>query len=161
MKTAVVYYSMSGNCESVARTVARTLGADTVRIEPEKAYPDSGFKKFFWGGKAALMSESPALKPYQFDATAYDLVIFGFPVWAGSPTPPIRSFINENADALKGKKFAAFACQSGSGAEKALAKLKAIPGIGSLEAELILVDPKDKPSPEKDKAIADFCAKLA
>ena len=151
---------MSGNCEFTAEKIAGILGADLIRIEPEKAYPDSGFKKFFWGGKAAMMGESPALKPYQFDA-ACDLIIFGFPVWAASPTPPIRSFIKENADKLQGKKFAAFACQSGNGAEKAIAKLKAMPGIGSLEAELILIDPKDKPSPEKDRAIADFCAKLA
>ncbi len=152
---------MSGNCEFTAKKIADAIGADLIRIEPEKAYPDSGFKKFFWGGKAAMMSETPALKPYDFDAPAYDLIIFGFPVWAANPTPPIRSFIKENADKLQGKKFAAFACQSGSGAEKALAKLKAMPGIGSLEAELILNDPKDRPAPENDRAIAAFCAKLA
>lgn len=161
MKIAIVYYSMSGNCEFAAKKIAEITGADLIRIEPEKAYPDSGFKKFFWGGKSAMMGESPSLRPYRFDADAYELVIFGFPVWAANPTPPIRSFIKENAEGLKGKKFAAFACQSGSGAEKALAKLKAMPGIGSLEAELILIDPKEKPSAENDRAIAVFCAKLA
>ncbi len=152
---------MSGNCEYTAEKIAGILGADLIRIEPEKAYPDSGFRKFFWGGKSAMMGESPALKPYEFDADAYGRVIFGFPVWAANPTPPIRSFIKENAAGLKGRRFAAFACQSGSGAEKALAKLKTMLGTGTLEAELILIDPKDKPSPENDQALAAFCAKLA
>ena len=84
--------------------------------------------------------------------------IFGFPVWAGSITQPIRTFIREND--LKGKHIAAFACQSGSGAEKAFGKLKAALGIDNLEAELILIDPKEKPSQENEKKIEMFCAKM-
>ena len=161
MKTAVVYYTMSGNCDYTAKKIADALNADLIRLEPQKAYPDSGARKFFWAGKAAVMGEAPALKPYKFKAPSYDRVIFGFPVWAANPTPPIRTFIRENEDKLKGKKFAAFACQSGNGAEKALAKLKKMLGTDALEAELILIDPKEKPAPEKDRAIADFCGKLA
>ena len=160
MKTAIVYYSMSGNCEYTAKKIAKTMDADLIRLEPVKAYPDSGARKFLWGGKSAVMGEAPALKPYHFKAPAYDRIIFGFPVWAANPTPPIRTFIRENEDKLRGKKFAAFACQSGNGAEKALAKLKKMLNADSLEAELILIDPMEKPAPEKDQAIADFCAKL-
>ena len=160
MKTAVVYYSMSGNCEFTAKKIAGILDADLIRIEPQKAYPDSGARKFIWGGKSAVMGEAPKLKPYAFSAADYGRVIFGFPVWASNPTPPIRTFIRENAEGLKGKKFAAFACQSGNGAEKALAKLKKMLDTDTLEAELILIDPKEKPASEKDRAINDFCVKL-
>ena len=160
MKTAVVYYSMSGNCEYAAKKIARSLNADLIRLEPQKAYPDSGAKKFLWGGKSAVMGEAPALKPYKFKSPAYDRIIFGFPVWASNPTPPIRTFIRENEDKLRGKKFAAFACQSGNGAEKALLKLKKMLGTDELEAALILIDPLEKPDPGKDQAIAGFCEKL-
>ena len=84
--------------------------------------------------------------------------MFGFPVWAGNVTPPIRTFIKDNE--LSGKHIAAFACQSGSGAEKAFAKLKAALGIQGLEAELVLIDPKAKPDPMNDKKISEFCKKL-
>ena len=160
MKTAVVYYSMSGNCEYTAKKIAKAMDADLIRLEPVKAYPDSGARKFLWGGKSAVMGEAPALKPYQFQAQAYDRIIFGFPVWASLPTPPLRTFIRENEGKLKGKKLAAFACQSGNGAEKALAKLKKMLNVDSLEAELILIDPMDKTTPEKDRAIDDFCVNL-
>ena len=159
-KTAVIYYSMSGNCEAAAETIARNCGADLIRLEPMKSYPDSGFRKFFWGGKAAIMSETPELKRYRFNSEDYDCVILGFPVWAGNPAPPIRTFIQDNADGLRTKRISAFACQSGSGAEKALAKLKSMLNIESFQSELILIDPKDKPDPDNDRKIMAFCEKI-
>ena len=158
MKTLIVYYSHDGNTEDTAKKVASACGFDLLRIAPAKAYPESGFRKFFWGGKSAVMAETPKLEPYTFDAKAYDRVIFGFPVWAGNVTPPIRTFIKEQN--LTGKRIAAFACQSGAGAEKAFGKLKAALGIASLDAELVLIDPKDKPSAENDRKIEVFCEAL-
>ena len=161
MKTAIVYYSMSGNCQYAAKSVARRTGADLIRIEPEKAYPDSGFKKYFWGGKSAVMGDMPALRPYEFDADKYERVIFCFPVWAGNVTPPIRTFISENRDQLKAKKLAALVCHSGGGGEKPITKLKALLGVTELEAELDLIDPRDKSDSSKDKALEEFCKELA
>ena len=161
MKTAIVYYSLNGNTEFVANEIAGKLGADVLRLTPKKAFPDSGFKKFLWGGKSAVMKETPELEPYDFDAEKYDRVIFGTPVWASRFTPPIRSFVADNADALKGKRFAVFICFSGGGGDKALARLKELLGIEAFDAELILIDPKDKPSDENAGKLADFCGKLA
>lgn len=158
MKALIVYYSMSGNTEYAAGRMAERLGADLLRLEPVKEYPDSGFRKFFWGGKSAVMAEKPALKPYRFEADGYDTVIFGFPVWAGNIAPPIRTFISENE--MKASKYTAFACQSGSGAEKAFGKLKACLGHDLVET-LVLIDPKDKPDPAKDLQIDAFCDALA
>lgn len=159
MKTAIVYYSLNGNTEYVAKEIAGKLGAELIRLTPKKAFPDSGFKKFLWGGKSAMMKEKPELEPYEFDAEKYDRVIFGTPVWASRFTPPLRTFIAENADALKGKRFAVFTCFSGGGADKAIARLKELLGA-DFDAELILVDPKDKPSADNAAKIAEFCEKL-
>ena len=158
MKTLIVYYSLEGNTEYVAKKIADVCGFDSLRLVPVKKYPDSGFKKFLWGGKSAVMAETPVLEPYTFDTDNYERIVFGFPVWAGNVTPPIRTFVKDND--LKGKRIAAFACQSGSGAEKALGKLKAAIGIDDLEAELVLIDPKTKTSAENDRKIEDFCEKL-
>ena len=53
-----------------------------------------------------------------------------------------------------------FACQSGSGAEKAFAKIKALLGVDAFDAELILIDPKSKPNSANDAKIDAFCEKL-
>ena len=158
MKAIVVYYSLEGNTEYAVNKIAETCGFDTLRLVPVNKYPDRGFKKFFWGGKSSVMAETPELEPYMFDSDSYDRIIFGFPVWAGNVTPPIRTFVKEND--LKGKRIAAVACQSGAGAEKAFGKLKAAIGMDALEAELVLIDPKSKQSTENDRKIREFCLKL-
>ncbi len=161
MKDLVVYYSLEGNTEYVADKIKSCTGADTLRLIPKKAYHDKGFAKFFWGGKSAVMAEKPELEEYHVDLDHYERIIFGFPVWASNFTPPLRTFIEENRDALKGKRFAAFACQSGGGAEKALGKLAKCLGIDGFELTEVLIDPKARPGAEKDSQIKTFCDRLA
>lgn len=157
MKACIVYYSMSSNTEYVANKIAEYIGADFVSLIPEVEYPDKGFKKYFWGGKSALMKDKPMLKNYNFDASKYDVIVFGTPVWASSYTPPLRTFIEEQASFLKNKKICAFACYSGAGAKKALEKLRIDLQIPDFEATLMLIDPKDKPAKEKENQIEEFC----
>lgn len=162
MKTAIVYYSMSGNTAYVAGVLKEQLApeAELIEIKPVKAFPDKGFRKFFWGGKSAVMAQKPALQPYTFAPEAYDQIIIGFPVWAGRFAPPIRTFAEENKSALRQKRLSAFACQSGSGGEKALNGLKGLIGIENYQAEMVLVDPKEKQTQTNDDIIKDFCGKI-
>ncbi|MBQ7698961.1 MAG: flavodoxin domain-containing protein [Clostridia bacterium] len=160
MKKIIVYYSMCGNTEYAAEKIAEATGADVLRIAPDKAYPDKGAKKFLWGGKSAVFGNRPKLLPYDFKAEEYDLIIFGTPVWASNITPPLRTFIFDNKDALRGKKIALFTCFSGGGADKASEKLKKLLEIQSCEAELVLVDPKDKPSEENEEKLKNFCESI-
>ncbi len=159
MKTAVVYYSMSGNTKYVAEKITRTLEADLIPLLPAKAFPDSGFKKFFWGGKSAIMGERPKLEPYAFDAASYDLVILGSPVWAGTFAPPLRTFLHDNRSGLEGKRLAAFFCCSG-GPGKVIDKFNAFLAPSVPDQELILIDPKDKPSTENEEKIKAFISAL-
>ena len=158
MRTAIVYYSMSGNTEFVAEKIAKKLEADVIRIEPVKAYPDKGVKKFFWGGKSAVMGEEPELLPYDFQAEQYDTIIIGTPIWASSFAPPIKTFLSENRN-IADKKIAVFTCFSGGGADKAIEKMKKFIGVDDFLATLILVDPKDREKPENDGMIEEFCRK--
>ena len=98
--------------------------------------------------------------PYVFQAEEYDLVVIGFPVWAGNITPPIRTFVMENKDALQEKRIAAFACQSGSGGEKAFRKLLECLGRDEFTATMILIDPKNKPKAENEQMLSEFLSKL-
>ena len=157
MKTAIVYYSMLGNTDYVAQKIAPVLNADIIRIEPENAYPDKGFKKFFWGGKSAVMGDMPALLPYTFDAEKYDRIIFGTPIWAGTFAPPLKTFLADNKELLKDKKIAVFTSSSGGGSAKAIDKLKKLIEVDNVETILHVIDPKDRPSEENERKIADFC----
>lgn len=83
--------------------------------------------------------------------------MIGFPVWAGRIAPPIRTFVEDNKTALGQKRIAAFACQSGSGAEKALDGLKKLIGMTDFQSEMILIDPKEKPNKTNEDSIDAFC----
>lgn len=162
MKTAIVYFSLNGNTDFTAKKIAEKLGADFIRLETVKSYPnkDKYWKQLFWGGKAVVMGDKPKLNPYTFDADKYDTIIFGTPVWASTFAPPLKTFFTENKDKLKGKRIAAFTCFTQSGDIKTYQKMKDFLGIDSLAAELGLADPKEKPSPDNEKKIAEFCEKL-
>ncbi len=74
-------------------------------------------------------------------------------------TPPIRTFIDENP-AVKDKVAGIFVCYSGGGADKAIRKLEAYLGRDHIGAQLVLVDPKAKPSADNDKMIDAFAKKV-
>jgi flavodoxin len=131
-----------------------------VRLEPVKAYPSKGFKKFVWGGKSALMAETPELLPYDIDFDAYDRIVLGTPMWASTFAPPLRTFIRDHKEALAQKRIAAFVCSSGGNADKTFAKLEEALGGVALEAKLSLVDPKDKRKREDDTSLRNFCSVL-
>ena len=158
MKTAVVYYSLEGNTRFAAKKAAEGLGADLIELLPVKAFPDKGFRKFFWGGKAATMKETPELEPYSFSAGDYDLVVLCTPVWAGTFPPPLRTFLKEND--LSGKKVAVIASSSGGNAEKCIEQLRKAAKADQLAARLSLVDPKSRPSEDNERKISELVAKL-
>ena len=159
MKTAIVYYSMGGNTAWAAGQLASRLGAELIELKPCKTYPDRGLRKFLWGGKSALMGETPALEPCGFDPDAYDRVVLGAPLWAGRIAPPLHSFIAAQLSALSDKALAVFLCCGGGSTEKAFAQLRRLLGRDP-EAELFLIDPKDRPSEENAARLDAFCRTL-
>jgi flavodoxin len=158
MKTVIVYYSLQGNIRYVAEKVSKETGADLIELVPVKAYPDKGMIKFIWGGSAVTFKKKPELEPYKFDAADYDLVILATPVWASSFTPPMRTFLEEND--LTGKKIAVMVTCAGGDTSKCISALKEASKAEGLAAEMSLIDPKDRPSEENEKKIAEFAAKI-
>jgi flavodoxin len=159
MKAIVVYFSLDGNTEYTAKTISENLQIDTLRLEPYKDYPAGNFSKYFWGGKSVVFGEKPRLVPYHFNASDYETIIIGTPIWASSFTPPIKTFLGEND--LSGKKIALFACGAGEAPEKLYSKFRQeLPG-SEIVATLSLIDPKNKPSEGNAKKISEFCNTIA
>jgi len=153
MKTAVVFYSCDGNSAFVAEQIKAQLSADLVRLEIADEKRSVGFAKYFWGGFQAITGKKPALKPRDFDPAAYDLIILGTPVWAGSPSPAMRSFLSETR--LSGKKLALFVCHGG-GKGKSLDRLRALAPGNTVVSEADFVNPARNKPEEQKKRIADW-----
>ena len=138
MKTAVICYSFDGNCSFVAEKIKSLLNADLVRLYFKNDKNHGKFGKFLWGGGMVTFGIKPRLKPWTFDPSAYDLIIMGVPVWAGSPAPPIKTFLS--AARINGKKIALFVCHGG-GMGKALKKFKALCAGNNIIAEADFKEP--------------------
>jgi flavodoxin len=151
MKTAVIFYSLDGNCAFVAEEIKTQLNADLIRLETKDEKKRGKVGRMFWGCAMVFSKKKPPLKPYSFDSSKYDLIILGAPVWAGSPAPPIRTFIGETN--FSGKKLALFVCHAG-GKRKSLATFKALLTGNNIADEADFQEPaKDKDSKQK---IADW-----
>lgn len=158
MKTLIVYYSLEGNTKWAAEKIAAALGADTLRLAPRAAYPDKGFKKFLFGGKSAVMKETPELEPYEVDIKQYEHIVLATPVWAGTLAPPLRTFIQQ--EDLAGRQFALVASSMGGSPGKTFEHLKALLGVTEDIPVLSLKDPKSHPSQANEEALAAFCERL-
>lgn len=158
MKAIVVYYSLEGSTKYVAEKIAQGTGADILRLEPVKEYPKGNMSKFFWGGKSVVFGEKPKLAPYCFAKEDYDYIIIGTPIWAGSFTPPVKSFLSEND--LSGKNIALFACHAGGGAEKCFSKLRKELTDCNITSVLSLIEPGKNKKEENVIKIEEFCISI-
>jgi flavodoxin len=61
VKSAVIYYSLTGNTSLVAKMIAERIEADIIKLKPEKEIPSTGAGKYFMGGKSVMLNEKPKL----------------------------------------------------------------------------------------------------
>ncbi len=107
MKALVTFYSKTGTTARVAGIIGEKLASEgvDVTVKPLKCAREPGFLS---GVLQSLLSWRPALSETIADVGEYDIVFFGFPVWAGRPASPINSFLHGLKNA-GGRSFAPFA----------------------------------------------------
>ena len=116
MKTAVIYFSWSGNTRFAAETIAKKVGADIFEIKAETPY-NSGFGKCCDEAKPECYGKTlRPIKPIAgLDLVQYDVVFVGTPNWWGTMAPPVRTWVTKSKDALKGKTVCIFQTHGGGG----------------------------------------------
>ena len=119
MKTAVVYFSWSGNTRFAAETIAKKSGGDLFEIKAETPY-NSNFNKCCDEAKPECYGKKQrAIKPIEgLDLAKYDAVFVGTPNWWGTMAPPVRTWAIQNKDALKGKTVCLFQTHGGGGMQR-------------------------------------------
>lgn len=92
-KVLVVYYSLSGNTKLLAEKIHEVAGGDIYEIELENPYPKSLSEADKRSKEERSSGKLPELKKDNLDLSAYDLVLFGGPVWSDTLATPLESFI--------------------------------------------------------------------
>ena len=106
----VIYYSQSGQLESIAKNIAKPfLNSDEINvtfheIQLEKPFPFPWDKNSFFDAFPESFLQIPReLKPVPEEIlnTKFDLILFHYQVWYLSPSIPINSFLKSDS----GKKI--------------------------------------------------------
>lgn len=102
-RTAVVYFSRSGNTALAARYVARRVDAQLIEIQaPAYRLGLQGWGRAMWDARRHEADISPRI----IDLGEFETVYLGSPVWLYSPAPPIWAFVEHNR--FDGKRVVLF-----------------------------------------------------
>ena len=154
MKTLVIYYTRSGNSKFAAENIAAELGADVEEVVDLKNR--QGKLSFLSAGRDAMSGKETEIAQTSRNPADYDFIIIAQPVWAGSPTPAIRTYLNKND--LSGKKVAVFFSDTSLG--KAVEKTKALMPNSTFVGELALPAKGFENKDEAKKKLAEWCKTL-
>lgn len=101
-KVLVVYYSATNHTESVAQTIASTLGGDLFELTPVDEYTAEDLD---WTNDASRVNaehEDEAQRSIELVTATqehwddYDVVFIGYPIWWGIAAWPVNQFVTEN-----------------------------------------------------------------
>ncbi len=140
-RVAVVYFSWSpeGGTRQAAKAIAGALSADLFEIVPQTAYNRDYRKCCDEANPECYGKQLRPIRPMEgWDPARYDAVFVGTPNWWGTMAPPVRTWVTQNAEALKGKTLCLFQTNGGGGmqrCEREFAEL--LPGVNLLPAKAV------------------------
>jgi flavodoxin len=113
MRSLVTYYSFSGNTDRVAKIFSGIL-KENGDVTLQRLVPKDEIKSFMAQCAAARGHKRAQLEGLvTADASHYDLVLIGSPVWAFAPVPAVNTYL-DSLNGLHGKKVIVL-LTSGSG----------------------------------------------
>lgn len=109
----IVYFSWSGNTESVANEIQAQTGGDIFEIVPAEPYTDDYDALLDIAQEEQANGARPAIAETVENFEQYDTVYFGFPNWWGDMPMILYTFLDEYD--FSGKTIAPFVTSGGSG----------------------------------------------
>jgi flavodoxin len=152
MKSAVVYYSYSGNTHRIAQMICDILREKGQEVVPVRIRPLKEETSFFIQCRDAVLGKKPEIYRTLLDLTGFDRVILGSPVWAFKPVPAINAYL-ASCSTLDGTSAVCFVTYgSGTGKEKALSVMeKGLRGKGANVVAKISFQQDESPDASREK----------
>lgn len=114
MKILVAYYSYSGTTEKVVALFQQVLEKKS-ELKIQRLHPKVEITSFLGQCLAARTKKRCEIDEALFDATGYDSLIIGSPVWAFAPAPAINTFLDKLTGADNKKVIVLLTSGSGVG----------------------------------------------
>jgi len=126
MKALIVYMSRTGRCRKIATELAAELGDGAKLEEIEDLAKHSGVVGWLRAGKDSFTRKDTPIGPVSEDPAAYDIVVVGTPVWAGTMSSPVKAYLKANG--AKAERVAFWCTMGSSGGKKAFAGMAELCG---------------------------------
>lgn len=111
--TLILYFSMSGNTETVANYIHEEIGGDIVKLETVQTYPEDYDELVDCAREEQRDNARPELETTIENIEQYDTIFLGYPNWWGDMPMPIYSFLDQYD--LSYKTIVPFITHGGSG----------------------------------------------
>jgi flavodoxin len=154
MKALVVYYSLTGHTRTVAEAIAELLSCD--REEIVDTQKRSGPIGFLRSGMQAKRKSLIHIKDLKKDVSEYDVVIIGTPVWAGTVSSPVRTFVHNYKDELN--KVAFFSTHGGDESQEEFSEMEHV--CGSPPVCTLSLASREVEGEDYIKKVKDFVSNL-
>ena len=109
----IVYFSQTGNTETVANIIHDNVGGDIVKLETSEAYPSDYDELVDYAHQEQQEDARPELSTVIENIEQYDTIFLGYPNWWGDMPMAIYTFLDTYD--LSGKTIAPFITHGGSG----------------------------------------------
>ncbi len=121
-KSLVLYYSLTGTTERVARQIQQETGADILKVEPVKEYPTDYDTATKIAKQEQEANARPAVKNDLSSLAQYDTIYLGYPIWWNSM--PMFFYTMIESGAFDGKTVIPFATSGGSSIDNSVEVIK-------------------------------------
>lgn len=148
-KTLVVYYSASGNTQSIANYIVNYENADVFEIKPVEPYTNDDLNWTDDNSRVVIEHDNPDKRVVELEKNTvdnwedYDTVFVGYPIWWGIAAWPMDDFIKSND--FTGKTVIPFCTSASSGLGESGKLLSEMAGTGNwLEGERFSSEASEK-----------------
>ena len=127
-KSAVVYFSATGNTAEAAQIIANETGADIFEIVPQEVYTsdDLNYNDDNCRANQEMNDDNarPAIADNLSVVSEYDRIYLGYPIWWGTAPRIIQTFLEEYD--LSQATIYIFCTSGGSGVEQSVRDLQSL-----------------------------------
>lgn len=158
-RTLIVYFSFTGNTQTVARLLQQHTGATLMALErPAEDLLGLGEETDF----------PEPLEPDQIQLSDFDLIFLGFPIWTEQLPVAVEGWLTEHP--MPGKTIAPFCTHSGAGPGQAFETLETLCSgstllpplalLGGIEEDGVLYPLEDEQLAEAERQLLAWSSPL-
>lgn len=145
MKYLMIYYTFTGNLDSIASLLSKYIDLDILKIELKQPYPEE--KKLFVDRVRKELKNNlmPEYTEIEVDLDNYQNIILGVQNWGNTIPPVMKTFLHNNF--LEDKTIYPIVTHGGNGEVDIISHIESLTNNNSLMPELVVFQ---KDIPEKN-----------